>query len=115
MKTKAQKSRNGNSVGGVVLNEETVKPYAKQLADLEAKMAKDKEQMSTKERVDNAAEDVKADAEQNTAKILASLDANFKIAYPKKFMLINKWAYIDAIGSGDYYKTRDVPTNRRHP
>ena len=122
MKTKAQKSRNGNIVGGVILNEETAKPYAKQLAELEAKLAKDKEQMPTGERMDTVGQEVMANDDQNTEAVIAVVKAGFKKAYPKKFKDsdIDTWAYIDAKGSADYYKTSygdahprkdDIPVN----
>ena len=55
----------GKPKGGVDLNDETVTPYAEKLAKLEAKIAKEKEEMSTGERVDTAAAEVMADASQN--------------------------------------------------
>ena len=94
MKTPVQKSRNGNTVGGTVLNAETVKPYLKQLELLEAKIAKDKEAMSTKDRVDDAAQEVMADAAQNNKKIIEALDDRFAKLAPKKFAKIKKWAYV---------------------
>ena len=59
-KTAVMKDRHGNPSGGVILTNETIKPYLAKLADLEAKLAKDKEQMSTGERVDTAADEIKA-------------------------------------------------------
>ena len=107
MKTTAVKcSRTGNIKGGVILNDETVKPYMEELANLEAKLAKEKEEMSTGERVDTAAAEVIADAEQNKDEIKSYIDEKFAKLAPKKFtQQINKWAYIAAKGSGDYYKT----------
>ena len=107
MKTKAVKcSRTGNMKGGIILNDETVKPYMEELANLEAKLAKEKEEMSTGERVDTAAAEVIADAEQNKDEIKEYIAEQFAKLAPKKFtQQINKWAYIAAKGSGDYYKT----------
>ena len=107
MKTKAVKcSRTGNIKGGVILTDETVKPYMEELANLEAKLAKEKEEMSTGERVDTAAAEVIADAEQNKDEIKQYIAEQFAKLAPKKFtQQINKWAYIAAKGSGDYYKT----------
>ena len=63
MKTKSVKcSRTGDMKGGVILTDETAKPYKEELAKLEAKLAKEKEEMSTGERVDTAAAEVMADA-----------------------------------------------------
>ena len=104
--TKIVKDKNGNKKGGLILNDETVQPYVRELEALEAKMAKDKEKMSTNERVDDAAENVNAHSDANTEKILAHVDACFEQNNPRKFKTqINKWAYIQAKGSADYYKT----------
>lgn len=107
MKTQVRKcSRTGNMKGGVILTDETVKPYMEELAKLEAKFAKEKKQMSTGERVDTAAAEVMADAEQNNDEILAKIAEHFaKLAPTKLTQPIHKWAYIAAEGSGDYYKT----------
>lgn len=107
MKTTAVKcSRTGNIKGGVILTDEAVKPYMEELANLEAKLAKEKEEMSTGERVDTAAAEVIADAEQNKDEIKKYIAEQFAKLAPKKFtQQINKWAYIAAKGSGDYYKT----------
>ena len=107
MKTTAVKcSRTGNMKGGVILTDEAVKPYMEELANLEAKLAKEKEEMSTGERVDTAAAEVIADAEQNKDEIKEYIAEQFAKLAPKKFtQQINKWAYIAAKGSGDYYKT----------
>ena len=107
MKTKSVKcSRTGNMKGGVILTDETAKPYKEELAKLEAKLAKEKEKMSTGERVDTAAAEVMADAEQNKDEIKDYIAEQFAKLAPKKFtQQINKWAYIAAKGSGDYYKT----------
>ena len=107
MKTKAVKcKRTGNMKGGVILTDEAVKPYMEELANLEAKLAKEKEEMSTGERVDTAAAEVIADAEQNKDEIKEYIAEQFAKLAPKKFtQQINKWAYIAAKGSGDYYKT----------
>ena len=64
--------------GGVILNDETVKPYMEELAKLEAKMAKDKQKMSTGERVDNAAEQVMAAGQTNTEDIVAHKNVKFE-------------------------------------
>jgi len=104
--TKITKDKNGNKRGGILLNDETIKPYVEELKALEAKMAKDKEKMTTNERVDDAAEDVKANNDANTTELKAHIDAQFEKLNPKKFKnQINKWAYIQAKGSADYYKT----------
>ena len=71
-------------------------------------MANDKEQMSTKERVDDAKAEMMADAESNKEEIIEPVQACFAKAFPRKFKpYIHKWAYIDAKGSGAYYKTPD--------
>ena len=102
------KDRNGNKKGGILLNDETVQPYVRELEALEAKMAKEKEKMSTNERVDDAAENVNAHNDANAKKIIAHVGACFEKLNPKKFKTqINKWAYIQAKGSADYYKTPD--------
>ena len=93
-RTPITKSRNGNTVGGAHLDDEAMKPYVKQLADLEAKMAKDREAMSTKERVDDAAQEVMANDDKNTEQTQQCVIECFKKAFPKKFNdAINKWAY----------------------
>jgi hypothetical protein len=43
-KTKVTKDRNGNPGGGIILTDETIKPYLKQLDDLEGKMAETRRQ-----------------------------------------------------------------------
>jgi hypothetical protein len=104
--TRIIKDQHGNKKGGIILTDETIKPYVRELEALEAKMAKDKEQMTTNERVDDAAEDVKANNDANTAELKAYIDTKFEKLNPKKFKnQINKWAYIQAKGSGDHYKT----------
>ena len=104
--TRIVKDKHGNKKGGIILTAETIKPYVEELEALEAKMAKDKEQMTTNERVDDAAEDVKANNDANTAELKAYIDTKFEKLNPKKFKnQINKWAYIQAKGSGDHYKT----------
>ena len=120
-KTTIIKNPNGNIKGGVILTDETLKPYMEKLAALEAKIAKDKEQMSIGERVDTAAAEVIADAEQNKDDIKEYIAEQFAKLAPKKFTQpINKWAYIAAKGSGDYYKNAsghifprkgDIPEN----
>ena len=120
-KTTIIKNPNGNIKGGVILTDETLKPYMEKLAALEAKIAKDKEQMSIGERVDTAAAEVIADAEQNKDEIKEYIAEQFAKLAPKKFTQpINKWAYIAAKGSGDYYKNAsgqifprkgDIPEN----
>ena len=84
-KTTIVKDKNGVQKGGVTLTDETIKPYQKQLADLEAKIAKDKENMSTGERVDTAAAEVIADAEQNKDEIKQYIAEHFAKVFPKKF------------------------------
>lgn len=104
--TRIVKDKHGNKKGGIILTAETIKPYVEELEALEAKMAKDKEQMTTNERVDDAAEDVKANNDTNTDRIIDHINAKFEKLNPKKFKnQINKWAYIQAKGSGDHYKT----------
>ncbi len=101
-KTTITKDRHGNPSGGVILDEETIKPYVKKLANLEAQMAANKEAMTTKERVDDAAQEVMADAEQNKNDIISIIDNRFSKAFPKKFLKINKWAYVSpASGSAN--------------
>lgn len=113
-RTKVQKSRNGNVVGGKELNDETIKPYLEELAELEAKIAKDKEQMSTGERVDAAAQEAMANDDQNTADTQQFVHECFARAFPNKFRNgIHKWAYVDAKGSGDYYKRPDGTVHPR--
>jgi len=100
------KDKNGNKKGGILLNDETVQPYVTELEALEAKMAKDKETMSTNERVDDAAEHVNAHNDANTERVLAHVSTCFEKLNPKKFKAqINKWAYIPAKGRADYYRT----------
>ena len=54
MKTKEVKvSRTGKIKGGIILTDETVKPYKEKLAKLEAKIKADREQMSNVERIDD--------------------------------------------------------------
>jgi hypothetical protein len=84
-KTKVTKDRNGNPGGGIILDDGTIKPYLKELADLEAKIAKDKENMSTGERVDTAAAEVMADAEQKKDEIKQYIAEHFAKVLPKKF------------------------------
>jgi len=50
--------------------------------------------MSTKERIDDAAEEVMADAEQNKNDVISIIDNRFSKAFPKKFSKIGKWAYV---------------------
>jgi len=122
MKTKEKKDpHTGKIRGGIILTDETLKPYKEELTKLEAKIAKDKEQMSIGERVDTAAAEVIADAEQNKDDIKEYIAEQFAKLAPKKFTQpINKWAYIAAKGSGDYYKNAsgqifprkgDIPEN----
>ena len=75
----------GKVKGGVILTDETVKPYMEELAKLEAKIAKEKEEMSAGERVDTAAAEVMADAEQNKDEIKQYIAEQFAKAWPKKF------------------------------
>ena len=49
-KTSIVKKPNGSTAGGVVLTDDTIKPYIEKLAALEAKMAAGREQMSTGDR-----------------------------------------------------------------
>ena len=105
-RTKIVKDKSGGQKGGVILTDETVKPYMEELAKLEAKMAEDKDKMSAGERVDTAAAEVMAAAEQNKDELKGFIGEQFAKAFPKKFQKpINQWAYIEAKGSGDYYKT----------
>ena len=69
-RTKIVKDKNGRTKGGIALDDETIKKYQEQLDVLESKMAKDKEKMTTNERVDNAAEQVIANADVNADKII---------------------------------------------
>ena len=71
--TRIVKDKHGNKKGGTILNDETIKPYVEELEALEAKMAKDKEQMTTNERIDDAAEDVKANNDANTDRIVQEI------------------------------------------
>ena len=70
-RTKIVKDKNGRTKGGIALDDETIKKYQEQLDVLESKMAKDKEKMTTNERVDNAAEQVIANADVNAARLKA--------------------------------------------
>ena len=78
------KDRNGNKKGSIILNDETVQPYVRELEALEAKMAKEKEKMSTNERVDDAAENVNAHNDANTEKMLAHVSTCSEKLNPKK-------------------------------
>ena len=107
-RTTITKSRNGNTVGGVPLDDETIKPYLKQLADLEAKMEKDREAMSTKERVDYSTQEILADAEQKKDEIVEAVKDCFAKLAPKKFAKIHKWAYVrPSSGSAGEAPSRD--------
>ena len=54
MKTKEKKDpHTGKIRGGIILTDETVKPYKEKLAKLEAKIKADREQMSNVERIDD--------------------------------------------------------------
>jgi hypothetical protein len=104
--TKITKDTHGNRRGGTILNDETIKPFVAELKALEEKLAKDKQKMTTNERIDDAAEDVKANNDANTAELKAHIDTKFEQLNPKKFKnQINKWAYMQAKGSGGHYKT----------
>ena len=109
-KTTIVKKSNGTTSGGVILTDETIKPYLDQLADLEAKIAEDKKAMTTEERVDNAAEEVIADAAQNKDDITTTIKDCFAKAFPKKFAKIHKWAYVrpssGSAGEGPKIKVR---------
>ena len=65
--------KNGSTVGGVVLTDETLKPYMEKLAALEAKMNADWEQMSTAERMDDNTAEITAHGDANTDKIIESV------------------------------------------
>ena len=107
-RTTITKSRNGNTVGGIALDDDTIKPYMKQLADIEAQLKKDKDAMSTKERVDDAAKEVMADAAQNKEDITTTIQDCFAKAFPKKFAKIHKWAYVrPSSGSAGEAPSRD--------
>ena len=102
-RTKIVKDKSGGQKGGVILTDETVKPYMEELAKLEAKMAEDKDKMSAGERVDTAAAEVMAAAEQNKDELKGFIGEQFAKAFPKKMKSqINQWAYIEAKGSGDH-------------
>ena len=75
----------GKSKGGVELNDETVTPYEEKLAKLEAKIAKEKEDMSTGQRVDTAAAEVMADASQNKDDMKQFIVDQFAKFCPKMF------------------------------
>jgi hypothetical protein len=51
--TEVKDSRTGKIKGGIILTDETVKPYKEKLAKLEAKIKADREQMSNVERTDD--------------------------------------------------------------
>ena len=86
LKTKVRKDlRTGKIQGGVILTDETVKPYMEELAKLEAEIAKEKEQMSTGERVDTAAAEVMAHAEQKKDEIKQYIAEHFAKLCPKTF------------------------------
>lgn len=70
MQTKSVKcSRTGNSKGGVILTDETVKPYMEELSKLEAKMAKEKEQAA---KISKISMQSKAKAKQRQRREAAS-------------------------------------------
>ena len=62
-KTRIVKGKDGKLKGGVdfVEGSDLYNKYSKELADLEAKMARAKESMSTGERVDTAAQEIIAE------------------------------------------------------
>ena len=91
MKTKSVKcSRPSNIKGGLILTDETAKPYKEELSKLEAKLTKEKEKMSTGERVDTAAAEVMADPEQNEDKIKEYIAEQFAKSAPKKVYTTNQ-------------------------
>ena len=51
--TEVKDPRTGKIKGGIILTDETVKPYKEKLAKLEAKIKADREQMSNVERIDD--------------------------------------------------------------
>ena len=111
-RSKITKDRHGNKIGGNALTDIELKPYREKLADLEAKMAKDKERMSTGERVDTGAQEVMAQADSNHEEmkehVSSELQSFLGKLNPNKFKTkVNKWAYIAAKGSGDYYRYPD--------
>ena len=91
-RTKIVKDKNGRTKGGIDLDDETIKKYQEQLDVLESKMAKDKEKMTTNERVDNAAEQVIANADVNADKTIECFQQGLSKLAPKKFSHINMWA-----------------------
>ena len=68
-KTTIIKNPNGNIKGGVILTDETLKPYMEKLAALEAKTKTNREQMTTVEHIDDNTAEIIADAEQNKDEI----------------------------------------------
>ena len=73
--------------GGVILNDETIKPYVRELEALEAKLAKDKEQMATKQRIDDVADNANANNDANTEMLRQHMDENFAKAFPKQIKI----------------------------
>jgi hypothetical protein len=96
------KDRHGNTKGGVVLNDETIKPFVAKLKALEEKLAKDKEKMTTNERVDDAADHINAHNDANTDKIMVEVkrefgkrELHFKDTLPKEKVwevLVREWS-----------------------
>ena len=77
-KTRVVKGKDGKIKGGVdiVDGSNLHNKYSKELADLEAKMARAKESMTTGERVDTAAQEIIADAALNKEVLADQLQAN---------------------------------------
>ena len=77
-KTRIVKGKDGKIKGGVdiVDGSDLYNKYSKELADLEAKMARAKESMTTGERVDTAAQEIIADAAVNKDVLVGQLEAN---------------------------------------
>ena len=67
-----------------MLNDETITPYVQQLEALEAKIAKDKEQMTIEQRIDDATAEATANNDANTEKVIQCMSENFARQLPKQ-------------------------------
>ena len=81
-KTTIIKNPNGNIKGGVILTDETLKPYMEKLAALEAKTKTNREQMTTVEHIDDNTAEIIADAEQNKDEIKEYIAEQFATLAP---------------------------------
>ena len=72
-----------------MLNDETIKPYVEELKALEATIAKDKEQMTIEQRIDDATAGASANNDANTEKVIQCMDENCAKLNPQKFYFIS--------------------------